>query len=106
MAFYGVSTKSILKSKHADSAKRVFYADDGNGVSKLKKLSEWWKELKVIGPPLGYDSNTSKLILITKPAYIEQARNLFPDILPKTLPPMGVKSYDCSLVQLRRMKVL
>ena len=92
MAFYAVSTTSLLKSKHADSAKRVFYADDGNGVSKLIKLSEWWKELQVIGPPLGYDPNPSKSILITKPAYIEQARNLFPDILPKTSLPTGVKS--------------
>ena len=29
MAFYAVSTKSLLKSQHADPAKRFFYADDG-----------------------------------------------------------------------------
>ena len=89
MAFYAVSTTSLLKSQHADPAKRVFYADDGNGASKLVRLSEWWKELKVIGPPLGYDPNPGKSVLITKPAYIDQARDLFPDILQENITTVG-----------------
>ena len=80
MAFYAASTTSLLNSQSADSAKRVFYADDGSGASKLVKLSEWWQELKVIGPPLGYDVNAGKSWLIAKPEYIDQARELFPDI--------------------------
>ena len=36
--------------------------------------------MKVIGPPLGYDVNAGKSWLIAKPEYIDQPRELFPDI--------------------------
>ena len=42
MAFYAVSTTSLQKSHHTDPAKCVFYEDDGNRISKLTRLSEWW----------------------------------------------------------------
>ena len=81
MGFYAVSTVSLAKSQSPNDPKKVFYADDGSGASKLDKLSDWWRELKVIGPPLGYDVNAGKTWLIVKPAHEERARRLFNDIL-------------------------
>jgi hypothetical protein len=78
MGFYAVSTTSLLKSQ--SDTKKVFYADDGSGASKLDKLNDWWRELKIVGPPLGYDVNAGKTWLIVKPAHEERARQLFTDI--------------------------
>ena len=76
MAFY--ATSMVPLSTMPKDIKGLFYADDGSG--KLVNLKEWWSNLKVNGPPLGYFPNPPKSWLITKPAHKARAEELFPDI--------------------------
>ena len=67
MAFYAASTTLFSENHDLESLKKVFYADDGAGAGSLDNLMEWWKELQVKGPLLGYFPNSKKTWLIVKP---------------------------------------
>ena len=45
---------------------QAWYADDSAAVGLLRKLKQWWDELCVSGPKLGYFPKPSKTILIVK----------------------------------------
>ena len=78
MAFYAASM--IPLSTKSDEVKKIFYADDGGAGAKLDNLKVWWDNLKREGPPLGYFPFPAKCWLITKPQYLLQAQELFPDV--------------------------
>ena len=78
MAFYAASM--IPLSAKSAGVKKLFYADDGSGGAKLDNLKIWWDSLKRDGPPLGYFPYPLKSWLITKPAHLLRAKELFPDV--------------------------
>ena len=78
MGFYAVTTSMLTRPE--PGKKKLFYADDGTGSGKLVGLAEWWSELQMSGPLLGYFPNAPKTWLITKPQFYDQALELFPDI--------------------------
>ena len=80
MAFYAASTTLLSENHDLETLKKVFYADDGAGAGTLDDLMEWWKELQVKGPILGYFPNAKKTWLIVKPEHASRASHLFPDI--------------------------
>ena len=64
----------------ASYPKQVWYADDSAAGGKLKNLKIWWDDLKQQGPMYGYHPKASKTWLIVKPAYLQQAKQLFSDV--------------------------
>jgi hypothetical protein len=80
MGFYAASTMPLANSADSHPCKRIFYADDGSGGADLIKLHEWWQDIQVSGPPLGYFPNAVKTWLIVKPEHRERADQLFQDI--------------------------
>ena len=78
MGFY--ATSMIPLSTKSAGVKKLFYADDGSGGAKLDCLKVWWDSLKREGPPLGYFPYPLKSWLITKPAHLLRAQELFPDV--------------------------
>ncbi len=80
MGFYAASTTTLLNSQSASNAKKIFYADDGSGAGKIDQLSDWWKDLQVHEPLIGYYPNAKKTWLIVRPAHQERAQQLFPNI--------------------------
>ena len=80
MAFYAAGTTILSECRSGQEVKKIFYADDGAGGSTLENLSEWWKDLQLQGPLIGYFPNTSKTWLIVKPEHLDRAKLLFPDI--------------------------
>ena len=80
MGFYAASTTSLSKPADGHLCKRIFYADDGSGGGDLMNLHEWWQDIQLNGPPLGYFPNASKTWLIVKPEHRARAEELFQDI--------------------------
>ena len=78
MGLYAAST--VMLTIPSPGIKKVFYADDGAGAGTLTGLLEWWKDLQVQGPLLGYFPNPGKTWLITKSQFYDQALRLFPDV--------------------------
>ena len=81
MGFYAAST-TLLSAQQATQpeTKKIFYADDGSAGGKLDNLHDWWLDLQVTGPPLGYFPKAAKSWLVVKPEHAERGRLLFPDI--------------------------
>ena len=53
--------------------KQMAYADDLNGMGKLKSLRKWWDLLIENGPKYGYKVNPPKSYLIVKSEFYEEA---------------------------------
>ena len=60
--------------------KQIFYADDGAAAGKLQNIKQWWDKVQKSGPLYGYYPKSSKSWLIVKPAFMDEAKRLFPDI--------------------------
>jgi hypothetical protein len=61
------------------NTKQVWYADDASAASHLSSLRSWRDLILSSGPDFGYHANASKMWLITKEAYLSQAKELFKD---------------------------
>ena len=62
-----------------DGTKQIAFADDLLGAGKLRSLRDWWSEVLVKGPRLGYHPNANKTWLVVKPEVYEQANVIFSD---------------------------
>ena len=80
MGLYAASMTKLSEASSGGGMKKVFYADDGSGAGSLDELSEWWQDLQVHGPLLGYYPNAPKTWLIVKPDHLDRAQELFPGI--------------------------
>ena len=54
--------------------KQVVYADDMNGIGKLKAIRQWWDILVQEGPKYGYLVNPPKSYLIVKEKCYEEVK--------------------------------
>ena len=77
MAMYAIGILPLLNVN--TTTKRIAFADDFSGVGTLLQLKEWWLTINKHGPLIGYNPNASKSFLIVKPAYLEEAKQLFSD---------------------------
>ena len=68
-----------------DGLKKAGFADDGSNAGKVVDLAISWKDLQVIGPPIGYYPNAPKTWLLVKEEFRELAEHHFPDINITTL---------------------
>ena len=56
---------------------QIWYTDDAGASGKLTDLRHLWNKLVTIGPDFGYNTNTLKSVVITKPIHLEEATKLF-----------------------------
>ena len=80
MGLYAASMVPLSHAPAVGDEKKVFYADDGNAAGKLIGLRDFWQDANLRGPVYGYFPHAPKTVLITKPAHLDQAKQLFPDI--------------------------
>ena len=59
------------------NTEKSFYADDGAGTGKHKRVHDWWTSLLAQGPKYGYFLNASKTILLVKSEHHERALQIF-----------------------------
>ena len=67
-----------LKEK-VPNKKQVWFADDSNGIGRLKALKVWWLHLTNLGSEFGYFPNASKTTLVVKEEFIDEANTFFRD---------------------------
>ena len=79
MAFYGTGISPLVYLK-VDQTSAIWYADDSGSAGTIPGLYEWWRKVKQDGPQLGYFPKASKSWLIVKPHFLNEARELFPDV--------------------------
>lgn len=80
MPMYALATIPLINHlSSVPNAKQVWYADDASAAGHLSSLRSWWDRVQSSGPDFGYHANASKTWLITKEAYLPQAKELFKD---------------------------
>ena len=81
MAMYGIAVKPLIaklsSSVNTDHCKQVWYADDSSAAGKLLEMKKWWDILCTTGPKYGYLPLPKKTILIVKPEFEQQAKEIF-----------------------------
>jgi hypothetical protein len=84
MAKYSCSLMPLIRNITLNSiiqnTSQIWYADDAAAGGKLNGLKVWWDGLQKNGPQFGYYPKPSKTWLIVKPAWVNEARKLFPDV--------------------------
>lgn len=83
MPVYAVGITPLLPvhANHSlnDETKQIAFADDLLGAGKLRNLRDWWSQILIQGPRLGYYPNASKTWLVVKQEVVEQAKVIFRD---------------------------
>ena len=81
MAMYGIAVKLLIDklsgAVNKDECKQVWYADDSSAAGKIMEMKKWWDVLNHTGPQYGYFPLPKKTILIVKPEFEQQAREVF-----------------------------
>ena len=80
MPEYGIGITPLLdaiKDEITSEIKQVAFADDIGGAGSLCQLQLWWNNIERIGPLIGYYPNGAKSWLIVKPAFENEAKNIF-----------------------------
>ena len=81
MAMYGIAVKPLIdklsRAVNKDDCKQVWYADDSSAAGKIMEMKKWWDVLYHSGPQYGYFPLPKKTILIVKPEFEQQAREVF-----------------------------
>jgi hypothetical protein len=78
MGFFAISLQPLITCLGISSdTKQCWFADDASDSGKLDEIKEWWDELIVAWPNLGYYPKAKKCWLITKPDKEEIARTIF-----------------------------
>ena len=78
MAMYGLATIPLIRRLDG-LCTQVWYTDDSAAAGRLVQLREWWDKLASEGPSFGYYANPSKMWLVTKDDYLEEASAIFAD---------------------------
>ena len=76
MSMYGIAILPLIK-KLSNMCKQLWFADDAAAGGEINHLSEWWANLKSLGPTFGYYPNPSKTWLLVKEEYLETAKEIF-----------------------------
>ena len=70
MAAYSVGVTPLfplIKNQlKANKTKHVAFADEVIGAERLRQLREWWNNITIYGPPIGYYPKPSKSWLAVK----------------------------------------
>ena len=77
MPMYALGVLPLIKSVATPDATQVWYADDSGSGGKLPALFDWWRRLNKLGPAYGYFPNASKSVLYVKPAFYQDALEIF-----------------------------
>ena len=79
MAMYALAIAPLINKLHHSllTCKQVWYADYSTAAGSLSDVRKWWDEISSLGPGYRYFPNGSKIYLIVKPEYEEQAHTLF-----------------------------
>ena len=76
MAMYAIRTQPLIHHL-SGIAKQVWYADDSAAGGGLANLRKWWDALEEFDPHYGYYPNGLKTHVVTKPGYVEIAKEIF-----------------------------
>ena len=59
---------------------QVLFAGDNPGGGKIKRLKVWTEKMIELGPPRGIFNELTKSLLVVKPEFVGQAKELFADL--------------------------
>ena len=78
MAAYGVGITPLFQLCKSDArTKSVAFADDLSGAEILHDLREFWDNVTLYGPLLGYYPKANKSWLVVKEDQLEEARKFY-----------------------------
>ena len=78
MPMYALATLPLIK-RISGGVTQVWYADDACACGSISQLRNWWERLRREGPGFGYNVNSTKSWLVTKPSCYDVALSLFSD---------------------------
>ena len=76
MPSYALAILPLLQSSDT-KLRRMAFADDFRGSSKLEEIRQWWGYIGSNGPKYGYYPNATKSWLVVKPEFLKEAERLF-----------------------------
>ncbi len=74
MPLYALGITPLIQRVHG-SVTQAWYPDDAQGGGDLISLRNWWDLIVANGP--SYFANASKIVLLVKAEYLQEAQNIF-----------------------------
>jgi len=79
MGIYAVAVTPLIQrlARDCPEVTQSWYADDDSAAGRVRRLLQYWENIKEYGPRYGYYPNSRKTILLVKEAFLEEATELF-----------------------------
>ena len=79
LSAHALGVLPLLRSVATEGTVQAWFADDSSAGGKFVKVRAWWDALTTKGPLYGCHLDTSKSVLLVKPAVLGLAQELFRD---------------------------